>query len=153
MCSLPMRISSSCLPSLFFWGHLLSSSLFGISQISIYWYQRRNVLHDLARPDDALYLIYQKRTDTHCETELVSYLFSRSFRSWHTLFANEGVIPVVGIICVSSRCTSSIAKDSEIKFCEQAISLSSIDIYTFLYGFSPRNSCPCRPWWPELEKG
>jgi len=28
MCSLPNRISSSCLPSLFFWGHLVSSSLF-----------------------------------------------------------------------------------------------------------------------------
>lgn len=55
MCSLPSRISSSCRPSLFFSGHLVSSSLRRLlAKITLDEYQC--VLHDFALFDYALNL-------------------------------------------------------------------------------------------------
>ena len=69
ICSLPNRISNSCRPSLFFWGHLLSSSLMDCESVRSSRWSTGNTLHDLARLDDALDFINQEGADTHCSSD------------------------------------------------------------------------------------
>ena len=73
ICSLPIRISNSCRPSLFFWGHLLSSSLHNCKLKSWRTLRRKIILHDFAGLDDALDLIYHERANTHCKPQLVQF--------------------------------------------------------------------------------
>ena len=77
MCSLPMRISSSCRPSLFFCGHFVSSSLLRLYQYHSHIYTlraRRNLslrcllahlLQNLTIFNNALDLLDHERGDAH----------------------------------------------------------------------------------------
>lgn len=72
--SLPIRISSSCLPSLFFWGHFESSSL-SICKPNRAWQRRGTycrVLHDLAGLDHSSDLFDNCRADAHCCSKVSS---------------------------------------------------------------------------------
>ena len=72
ICSLPSRISNSCRPSLFFCGHLLSSSLFIVSQHSSDGIRAIGVLHDFAGLDNSFDLINQEGAHTHYRLYQVS---------------------------------------------------------------------------------
>lgn len=55
-------------------------------------------------------------THTMCE-EWSAKVDRRGFVYKRTLFANEGIVPVIGVVCISGRCASSIAQDSEVELC------------------------------------
>jgi hypothetical protein len=65
-----------------------------------------------------------------------------------TLFADQTVIAVVGVVGISCNCASAIANDPEVELCSD---VSSPRGGMWLSGgHKPRNSCPKRPEWPEL---
>lgn len=114
MCSLPNLISSSCFPSLFFWGHFVSSS-FMIS-LSFIIFLISEIIKEL----------------TH--TRSSQWLESPMAADVHTLFTNKGIIPVIGVICVSSGRTSSITHYTEIELeklckCQRRIAIMSVRTY------------------------
>ena len=49
----------------------------------------------------------------------------RSARNWnrktvkHTLFSNEGIVAVVGVVCITCRCAPTISKDTKVEFCSK----------------------------------
>ena len=97
MCSLPSLISSSCRPSLFFSGHFESSSL-QVCQSSIKFGMAEDILHDFALLNDPLDLADKERADTHLDSQYhsLSVLFFQ-----RTLFSYQGIIAVVGVVCVA----------------------------------------------------
>lgn len=68
-----------------------------------------------------------------------------------TLFANETVIPVIGVVCVPRDGAASIAYDSEVELCrDNAVSYPKSEGVgrpwrRGKHNYTPRNSWPKRP--------
>ena len=124
MWSFPMRISSSCLPTMFFLGQFVSSSLSDTHSVS----QARGTLHmpashdslrDLARLDDALDLLHDDGPDPHWQTPrlasdtvllpmdirhptpTVQTQGKKRYKTVLTLFADQAVVPIVGVVRIA----------------------------------------------------
>jgi hypothetical protein len=85
-----------------------------------------------------------RRELTHTETPLAVIHRRRSDRL--TLFADQRVVAVVGVVGISCGRTAAIANHSEVKLCELVSKSESERQMRFV----PRNSCPNLPEWPEL---
>lgn len=122
MCSLPRRISNSCRPSLFFCGHFVSSSLLHMvspthadSNLSLAYFRISLSL--------TMRLISATRASlTH--TVRVSPVI-QLIGSPLTLFANQRVISVVGVVRISCRSAASVSQYSEVELC-MAVSVGNV---------------------------
>ena len=152
ICSLPNRISSSCRPSLFLGGHFESSSLRARlvcnSPLQVW---TRYPLHDLALLDDSLDLLDEKRAHTHyCPPlAIVPRISLFSAELVRTLFSDQGVVSVVGIVCVSCYRALAVADNSKVEFWEGVV-VSEAALRGHKWNpYQPRNSCPNLPECPE----
>lgn len=68
----------------------------------------------------------------------------------HTFFADQAVVPVVGVVGISRNRTSSVAYDSEIKFYQRISFRIQANISQEWRYSLPRNSWPNLPMCPEL---
>ena len=75
-CSFPIRTSSSCFPTTFFFGQFVSSSLRGSQHAPLLIEHPDNVLRDLARLNNALKLLHYERSDPHYEVRINSCVWS-----------------------------------------------------------------------------
>ena len=72
------------------------------------------LLHNLTLLDDTLDLSNKERADTHC-TLLACLPMYVALLCQRTLFADQGIVAVVGIVRITRRSTAAIAEGSEIK--------------------------------------
>ncbi len=119
MWSFPTRISSSCLPSLFLVGHFASSSLdASISLVPQGAREQLAVLQNLAFLDNPLDLVNDQRADKHCHHPRV--LVDRRVRvselsGSRTLFPNEAVVSVVGVVGIAGGSAAAVTDHAEIE--------------------------------------
>lgn len=115
MCSLPSRISSSWRPSLFFCGHRVSSSLGSVRFLSLDHpiLNQVNALQDFAVLDDPPKFIDNGVADAHYNLE--SALVQGSDMVILTLFANQRVVAVVGVVRISRRRATAVAQHAKVK--------------------------------------
>ena len=116
--------------------------------MGIHKLQLGQLLHNLALLNDTLDLSDKERADAHC-TASVGLLFGVVFFCRRTLFADQGVVAVIGIVCITGRGTAAITESSEVEF--YLISVKLLD-HSSKLSKSPRNSWPNRPECPELRR-
>jgi hypothetical protein len=96
--SFPTRISSSCLPTMFFFGQFVSSSLYTCERpCAKQGAVGQHVLDDLAGLDDPLHFLHHERAHPHCGPLASSAPPASRAR---TLFPDETVVAVVRVVRV-----------------------------------------------------
>lgn len=115
ICSLPIRISNSCRPSLFFGGHLESSSLRRVSCRRTVGYVSYFMI-SLSLTMRLISLITAALTHTTLVSSLHTSTPKPSAAGKLTFFPDQGVIAVVGVVRVTRRCTATISEGPEVEF-------------------------------------
>lgn len=77
--------------------------------------QRDRILHNLALLDDTLDLGNKQGADTHCTILACQPLFV-ALLCKRTLFADEGIVAVIGVIRITRRGAATIAEGSKVEF-------------------------------------
>lgn len=118
MCSLPNRISSSCLPSLFFCGHLVSSSLSTDSHQDTIRTSIRIWTNFIISQSLMMRLISSTSNElTHTGSGCISSVARQvNVHGRLTLLADQRIVAIIRIVRISCRCTSSVTEDSEVEF-------------------------------------
>lgn len=106
MCSLSNRTSSSCRPTMFFFGHESSFSLYNCQKMSISALAD-GLLCDLRLFQNPLQFVHYSWSDEHCVD--LSKAFRDQSKARLTLFANQRVVPVVRVVRIPYPACSSSA--------------------------------------------
>lgn len=103
MWSLPTRISSSCFPTMFFFGQFVSSSLHGCGRDQVrysQWLSMAYALCDFAGFHNPFELLHDQRSNPHW-----GHASEKAGRAWNgttrTLFPDQTVIAVVGVVGIA----------------------------------------------------
>lgn len=76
--------------------------------------QRMRLLHNLALLDDTLDFGNKEGADTHC-TVLACLPVCAIFLCKRTLFADQGIVAVIGVIRITCRGTAAITEGSKVE--------------------------------------
>ena len=77
--------------------------------------QREQLLHNLALLDDTLDLGNKQGADTHCTILACPSLFV-ALLCERTLFADKGIVAVIGVIRITRGGAATIAEGSKVEF-------------------------------------
>ena len=93
------------------------------SRMVLDWYP---LLHDLARFDDPLDLVNHQRADAHCWSAVSRLGIVRASEvalglDRRTLFPDETVIAIVGVVGISGCGAPSVSYDAKVEFCRPNI--------------------------------
>ena len=131
MLSLPILIANSCIPSLFLGGHFESSSL----MISL------SLMMCLISCTTAALMFTGNGQK--------NYLYFAKGWVKLTFFPNHWVVSVVGVVCISQQCTSTVALGFNIELCTSRQPKLKPNALLTVRNI-PKNSWPNLPECPEL---
>lgn len=60
--------------------------------------------------------IIRELTHTEGRNKSATLIMTEHYEAKRTLFPYKGIIPVIGIVCITRRSTSTITKDPEVEF-------------------------------------
>lgn len=150
MWSLPTRISSSCLPSLFLVGHFASSSLQAVSLVTLEFLGLATYfIISLSFTMRLISSTTRELTNTaikgHVSVGFRLCLSRGVSEGDRTLFPDQAIVPVVRVVRIAGSRTTTIANDAKVELYDQRVS-EGRSIHGFEEGRNaPRNSCPKRP--------